>query len=126
MIPIDFSGKVALVTGVGDNESFAWFISKALQAAGAKIVLACHPRMVGIVQGFRTRRLLPFYKGVPLVMSGDPVVGRSVMTTNPSIPARESPLPKRISFEAISMGAIGQFLFVSMAFFAIGPPTAGP
>ena len=30
MIPIDFSGKVALVTGVGDNESFAWFISKAL------------------------------------------------------------------------------------------------
>ena len=29
MIPLDFSGKVALVTGVGDNESFAWFISKA-------------------------------------------------------------------------------------------------
>ena len=42
MIPIDFTGKVALVTGVGDNESFAWFISKALQAAGAQIVLACH------------------------------------------------------------------------------------
>ena len=35
MIPIDFTGKVALVTGVGDNESFAWFISKALNAAGA-------------------------------------------------------------------------------------------
>lgn len=50
MIPIDFAGKVALVTGVGDNESFAWFISKALQAAGAKIVLACHPRMVNIVE----------------------------------------------------------------------------
>jgi enoyl-[acyl-carrier protein] reductase I len=65
MIPIDFSGKVALVTGVGDNESFAWFISKALKAAGAKIVLASHPRMVNIVEGFlggekyRESRLLP-------------------------------------------------------------------
>ena len=55
MIPIDFTGKVALVTGVGDNESFAWFISKALAAAGAKIVLACHPRMVGIVDSILTR-----------------------------------------------------------------------
>lgn len=65
MVPIDLSGKVALVTGVGDNESFAWFISKALQAAGAKVVLACHPRVVGIVESFLTRdadkanRLLP-------------------------------------------------------------------
>src|ERR1700712_2570529 len=69
MIPIDFSGKVALVTGVGDNESFAWFISKALAAAGAKIVLASHPRMVGIVETFLTResdkesRMLPFGAG---------------------------------------------------------------
>ena len=37
MIPLDLSGKVALVTGVGDNESFAWFIAKALQAAGARL-----------------------------------------------------------------------------------------
>ncbi|MCE9563765.1 MAG: SDR family oxidoreductase [Planctomycetes bacterium] len=65
MIPLDFSGKIALVTGVGDNESFAWFISKALQAAGAKVVLACHPRMMGIVESILTRdmdresRLLP-------------------------------------------------------------------
>ena len=51
MIPIDLSGKVALVSGVGDNQSFAWFISKTLQAAGAKVVLACHPRVVGIVEG---------------------------------------------------------------------------
>jgi enoyl-[acyl-carrier protein] reductase I len=56
MIPIDFTGKVALVTGVGDNESFAWFISKALKAAGAKIVLACHPRMVGIVESILSRQ----------------------------------------------------------------------
>lgn len=49
MIPIDLSGKVALVTGVGDNQSFAWHISKTLQAAGAKLVFASHPRMVNIV-----------------------------------------------------------------------------
>jgi enoyl-[acyl-carrier protein] reductase I len=52
MIPIDLTGKVALVTGVGDNESFAWFISKTLQAAGAKLVWAVHPRMTRIVEGF--------------------------------------------------------------------------
>jgi enoyl-[acyl-carrier protein] reductase I len=69
MIPIDFTGKVALVTGVGDNESFAWFISKALQAAGAKLVLACHPRMVGIVESILSRpqdaesRQLPYGGG---------------------------------------------------------------
>lgn len=51
MTSIDLSGKTALVTGVGDNLSFAWYIAKALQAAGAKIVLACHPRMLGIVEG---------------------------------------------------------------------------
>jgi enoyl-[acyl-carrier protein] reductase I len=55
MISIDLSGKVALVTGVGDNESFAWFIAKALNAAGAKIVLASHPRLVGIVESILTR-----------------------------------------------------------------------
>jgi enoyl-[acyl-carrier protein] reductase I len=52
MIPIDLSGKVALVTGVGDNDSFAWFIAKALQAAGARLVFAVHPRMIRIVEGF--------------------------------------------------------------------------
>src|SRR5207249_6903414 len=52
MIPLDLSGKVALVTGVGDNESFAWSIAKALQAAGAKLVWGVHPRMIRIVEGF--------------------------------------------------------------------------
>ena len=52
MIPIDLSGKTALITGVGDNESFAWSIAKALQAAGARLVLAVHPRMIRIVEGF--------------------------------------------------------------------------
>jgi enoyl-[acyl-carrier protein] reductase I len=69
MIPIDLSGKIALVTGVGDNESFAWFISKALQAAGARLAFAVHPRMMTIVQGFlegqrdAESRKLPFVEG---------------------------------------------------------------
>jgi enoyl-[acyl-carrier protein] reductase I len=54
MIPLDFSGKVALVTGVGDNKSFAWYIGKALQQAGATIVLAVHPRMLTIVENLLT------------------------------------------------------------------------
>ncbi|QEL16611.1 SDR family oxidoreductase [Limnoglobus roseus] len=65
MYSLDLTGKTALVTGVGDNQSFAWYISKALKAAGAKVVLAVHPRMYGIVESFLTRdsdresRLLP-------------------------------------------------------------------
>jgi enoyl-[acyl-carrier protein] reductase I len=71
MIPIDLSGKVALVTGVGDNKSFAWFIAKALQSAGARLVLAVHPRFLNIVNGFLTSsgaddvesRRLPYGEG---------------------------------------------------------------
>ena len=62
---------MALVTGVGDNESFAWFIAKALQAAGARLVFAVHPRMIRIVEGFLNSdkdddvasRVLPFGAG---------------------------------------------------------------
>jgi enoyl-[acyl-carrier protein] reductase I len=70
MIPIDLSGKVALVTGVGDNEGFAWYIAKALQAAGARLVFACHPRLMGIVENILQRdqdadtRVLPFGAGM--------------------------------------------------------------
>jgi enoyl-[acyl-carrier protein] reductase I len=69
MIPIDLSGKVALVTGVGDNDSFAWFIAKALQAAGARLLFSVHPRFVTIVESFLERdtdaesRVLPFGAG---------------------------------------------------------------
>jgi enoyl-[acyl-carrier protein] reductase I len=69
MIPLDLSGKVALVTGVGDNESFAWFIAKALNAAGARLVFSCHPRFKGIVESILDRdadaesRVLPFGAG---------------------------------------------------------------
>jgi enoyl-[acyl-carrier protein] reductase I len=70
MIPLDLSGKVALVTGVGDNVGFAWYIAKALQAAGARLVFACHPRLMGIVQNILDRdadadtRVLPFGAGM--------------------------------------------------------------
>ena len=69
MVPIDLSGKVALVTGVGDNESFAWFIAKTLNAAGARLVLSCHPRFKGIVESIMEReadaesRILPYGAG---------------------------------------------------------------
>lgn len=54
MFSIDFSGKVALVTGVGDTKSFAWYIGKALQAAGAKIVLTVEPRRLDIIDSYLT------------------------------------------------------------------------
>ncbi len=69
MIPIDLTGKVALVTGVSDNESFAWSIAKMLQAAGAKLIFSSHPRVTGIVEMFLTNeqdadsRVLPHGKG---------------------------------------------------------------
>jgi enoyl-[acyl-carrier protein] reductase I len=69
MIPLDLSGKVALVTGVGDNVGFAWHIAKALQAAGARLLLAVHPRLMGIVENILVRdadadtRVLPFGQG---------------------------------------------------------------
>src|SRR6516164_1121844 len=69
MIPLDLGGKVALVTGVGDNVGFAWHIAKTLQAAGAKLIFAVHPRLVGIVENILERdadadtRVLPFGRG---------------------------------------------------------------
>lgn len=55
MISIDFKGKTAFVTGVADDVGFGWHIAAALQAAGADVILGCHPRVVGIVEKFMTR-----------------------------------------------------------------------
>jgi enoyl-[acyl-carrier protein] reductase I len=69
MIPLDLSGKVALVTGVGDNVGFAWHIAKALRAAGARLLFAVHPRLVNILEHILTKetdadsRVLPFGAG---------------------------------------------------------------
>src|SRR6476619_7728694 len=50
MIPLDLSGKVALVAGVGDDRGFAWHIAKALAAAGARMAFSTHPRLVNVVE----------------------------------------------------------------------------
>jgi enoyl-[acyl-carrier protein] reductase I len=71
MIPLDLNGKLALVTGVGDNVGFAWHIAKALQAAGARLVFAVHPRLLNIVDNILHSdheddvgsRVLPFGAG---------------------------------------------------------------
>ncbi|MSQ95454.1 MAG: SDR family oxidoreductase [Gemmataceae bacterium] len=69
MIPIDLKGKLALVAGVGDDRGFAWYISKALAAAGARLVFATHPRLVNVVGNILERdldkesRQLPFGAG---------------------------------------------------------------
>ena len=69
MIPLDLTGKVALVTGVGDDMGFAWHIAKTLQAAGARLLFSVHPRLMTIVQNILERdldaasRVLPFGQG---------------------------------------------------------------
>jgi enoyl-[acyl-carrier protein] reductase I len=69
MIPIDLSGKVALVAGVGDDRGFAWHIAKALNAAGARLVFGTHPRLVNVVETILERdmdaasRALPYGAG---------------------------------------------------------------
>ena len=69
MIPLDLKGKLAVVTGVGDDRGFAWYIAKALNAAGARIVLATHPRLCNVVTNILERdldkeaRQLPFGAG---------------------------------------------------------------
>src|SRR3989338_119644 len=66
---INLSGKIALVTGVADNIGFGWHIAKTLQAAGAEIILSCHPRVQSILERFLEKdryadsRELPFEKG---------------------------------------------------------------
>lgn len=63
---LDLTEKNAFVTGVSDDAGFAWAIAKALQAAGANVFLACHPRVVSIVERFVTKdkyvgsRALPY------------------------------------------------------------------
>jgi enoyl-[acyl-carrier protein] reductase I len=69
MIPLNLSGKLALVAGVGDDRGFAWHIAKALNAAGARLVFATHPRLANVVENILEReldaesRVLPFGAG---------------------------------------------------------------
>lgn len=50
MFQLDLTDKNAFVTGVADDGGFAWAIAKSLQAAGANVFLASHPRVLGIVK----------------------------------------------------------------------------
>jgi enoyl-[acyl-carrier protein] reductase I len=50
MLKLDLTGKNAFVTGVADDGGFGWAIAKSLQAAGADVYLASHPRVLGIVE----------------------------------------------------------------------------
>lgn len=68
---LDLTGKNAFVTGVSDDGGFAWAIAKALQAAGAKVFLACHPRVVGIVERFVTRDKYAESRALPYGAEGE-------------------------------------------------------
>src|SRR5437016_9110338 len=69
MIPLDLKGKLAVIGGVGDDRGFAWHIAKALNAAGAKLIFATHPRLVNVVSNILERdldkdsRALPYGAG---------------------------------------------------------------
>lgn len=70
-IGIDLTGKTALVTGVADNVGFGWHIATALQAAGAEVVLGCHPRVVSIVERFLTRDKYAESRALPFGVEGE-------------------------------------------------------
>lgn len=70
-VSINLSGKTALVTGVADDVGFGWHIAKALQAAGAEVLLASHPRVVSIVERFLTRDKYAESRKLPLGVEGE-------------------------------------------------------
>ena len=78
MVGIDLTGKHALVTGVADDVGFGWHIAKSLKAAGCKVYLGSHPRVVGIVEKLLRRagnapgRVLPY--GVPGEFAPDAIL----------------------------------------------------
>lgn len=47
-LPIDLTGKRALVAGVADDQGYGWAILKALAAAGATVNVGCWPPTMGI------------------------------------------------------------------------------
>lgn len=71
MVGIDLTGKNALVTGVSDDGGFGWAIAKSLQASGAKVYLACHPRVVNIVAMFMRRPGTAASRALPYGVAGE-------------------------------------------------------
>jgi enoyl-[acyl-carrier protein] reductase I len=68
---IDLNGKTAFVTGVADNVGFGWHIAKSLQAAGADVILGCHPRVVSIVDRFLNRDKYAESRALPYGVEGE-------------------------------------------------------
>jgi enoyl-[acyl-carrier protein] reductase I len=71
MLQIDLTGKNAFVTGVADDGGFAWVIAKSLKAAGARVYLASHPRVVGIVERVLKRNLNAESRKLPYGVDGE-------------------------------------------------------
>lgn len=71
MFKLDLSGKNAFVTGVADDAGFAWDIAKSLQAAGADVYLASHPRVVSIVERFIERDKYADSRKLPYGVEGE-------------------------------------------------------
>ena len=71
MLQLDLSSKNAFVTGVADDVGFAWSIAKSLQAAGATVYLASHPRVVSIVERFLERDKYAESRKLPYGVSGE-------------------------------------------------------
>lgn len=71
MLGIDLSGKNAFLTGVADDGGFAWDIAKTLQAAGAKVWLASHPRTVSIVERLLNRAQSAESRQLPHGVAGE-------------------------------------------------------
>lgn len=71
MLQIDLTGKNAFVTGVADDAGFGWQIAKSLKAAGARVYLASHPRVVGIVERLLKRNLDAESRALPYGVTGE-------------------------------------------------------
>jgi enoyl-[acyl-carrier protein] reductase I len=71
MVSMDLTGKNAFVTGVSDDVGFGWHIAKSLKAAGARVFLACHPRVLGIVERILSREKNAESRKLPYGVEGE-------------------------------------------------------
>ncbi|MBK8014314.1 MAG: SDR family oxidoreductase [Deltaproteobacteria bacterium] len=71
MVNLNLQGRNALVTGVADDGGFGWAIAKALKAAGARVYLASHPRVVGIVERILRRGQNAEARALPYGLEGE-------------------------------------------------------
>ena len=68
---INLKGKKALVTGVADNVGFGWHIAKSLQAAGAEVIISCHPRVQTILERFLNKDKYAQSRQLPYDAAGE-------------------------------------------------------